>query len=103
MVKRVSIKKDYSRLQGNFVAKDMDPVLARWAANPDSPSEELMREAFEVMLALLQKGVQLMTELKVSRLQLLEINKVVERVATLTTPQQLHEDAKWVSTLLKTM
>lgn len=102
MVARVTMKKDYSLLEGNFVARDLDPLIQRLEASPE-PSETLLREVFEVTLALLEKAAQLLGKLSRSKLQLLEVNKIIDHIVTLTTPQELLEDAKWVASFLKTM
>ncbi|CAK9034367.1 unnamed protein product [Durusdinium trenchii] len=84
-VARESIKKDYSRLDGNFVARDLDPVIQRWEAleRISEAPDELCKETFEVMLALIQRGADLLKELSQNRLQLSELNKVLNRVTTL--------------------
>mmetsp|Transcript_4802 Transcript_4802/g.15061 ORF Transcript_4802/g.15061 Transcript_4802/m.15061 type:complete len:543 (+) Transcript_4802:136-1764(+) len=102
MEHRVTMKKDYTLLDGHFCAKEMDPVLEQWEANPDPPPE-VLKATFEVMLGLLDKGVILMSQVRKSKLQLSEMGKVIDRITTLTTPAELLQDAKWVATLLKTM
>eukprot|EP00933_Yihiella_yeosuensis_P044040 TRINITY_DN3908_c0_g3_i1.p1 TRINITY_DN3908_c0_g3~~TRINITY_DN3908_c0_g3_i1.p1 ORF type:complete len:373 (+),score=118.93 TRINITY_DN3908_c0_g3_i1:642-1760(+) len=105
-VARESMKKDYKLLDGHFIARDMDPILKKWEALGDDvtcASDSLMKETFELMLELMQKGAVLLKNLDHSKLQLGELNKVANRVAQLTTPQALLEDAKWVTALLKTM
>merc|ERR1712039_9945 len=101
MEHRVTMKKNYTLLEGHFVAKEMDPVLEQWENNPD-PEPEVLKATFEVMIGLLEKGVVLMSQVRKSQLQLSEMNKVIDRITTLTTPEQLLQDAKWVATLLKT-
>eukprot|EP00421_Protoceratium_reticulatum_P005030 CAMPEP_0168365232 /NCGR_PEP_ID=MMETSP0228-20121227/4612_1 /TAXON_ID=133427 /ORGANISM="Protoceratium reticulatum, Strain CCCM 535 (=CCMP 1889)" /LENGTH=534 /DNA_ID=CAMNT_0008378007 /DNA_START=85 /DNA_END=1686 /DNA_ORIENTATION=- len=95
MVGRVTMRKDYKLLDGHFVAKDMDPVLEQWEANPDDPPPEVLKAAFEVMIGLLEKGVVLMSQVRKSKLQMQEISKLIDRITTLTTPAQLLQDAKW--------
>lgn len=103
MVSRETMKKDYTLLEGNFITKDMDPVLAKFEADPENPSDALMRATFEHTLALLEKGTSLMSQLKQSKLQLAETSKRIDKITTLETPAELLEVAKWVSALLKTM
>merc|ERR1712139_758103 len=54
MVNRATMKKDFSMLEGNFIAmKEMEPVIERMEAAmemDEEPEEEIMRAAFEVML-----------------------------------------------------
>eukprot|EP00913_Durusdinium_trenchii_P006640 g6239.t1 len=110
-VARESIKKDsslghdYSRLDGNFVARDLDPVIQRWEAleRISEAPDELCKETFEVMLALIQRGADLLKELSQNRLQLSELNKVLNRVTTIEKREELYEDAKWVHSFMKTL
>eukprot|EP00434_Breviolum_minutum_P019577 symbB.v1.2.017271.t1/scaffold1347.1/size123984/8 len=104
-VARESMKKDYSLLDGNFVARDMDPVIKKWEAleRVSEADDALCKETFEVMLALIQRGAELLKELSVNRLQLSELNKVVNRVTTIEKREELYEDAKWVHSFMKTL
>lgn len=104
-VARESMKKDYSLLDGNFCARDMNPLMKRWEAleNPSEADDALCRATFEVTLALIQKGAELTKELSVARLQLLELNKIVNRLITIEKREELLENAKWVHGFLKTM
>merc|ERR1712039_355746 len=99
---RLTMHKDSSMLDGHFLARDFDPILAKWVDN-DNPTQTLMKETYEMMLSLLERGVSLKAQIVRSKLQISEINKVVDRITTHETPAQLLEDAKWVSGLLKTM
>lgn len=99
---RVTMHKDYSMLDGHFIAKDFDPILEQWVDN-EEPHPDLLKATFEMMLSLLERGVTLMGQVVRSKLQLQEMNKVVDRITANETPAQVLEDAKWVSGLLKTM
>mmetsp|Transcript_19032 Transcript_19032/g.60536 ORF Transcript_19032/g.60536 Transcript_19032/m.60536 type:complete len:541 (-) Transcript_19032:259-1881(-) len=101
MGKRVTLRKDYTLLEGNVVAKDMDPIMDQWEADPEATGE-LLQSTYEVMLGLLEKGLVLMSQVRKSRLQLLEMGKIIDRITT-ADPKQLLADAKWVHALLKTM
>jgi len=98
---RVTLRKDYTLLDGNVVAKDMDPVMDQWEADPEA-GPQLLQATYEVTLGLLEKGLVLMSRIRQSRLQLLEMGKIIDRI-TAADPKQLLEDAKWVHALLKTM
>ncbi|CAE7233463.1 unnamed protein product [Symbiodinium pilosum] len=104
-VGRESIKKDYSRLDGNFCARDLDPIIKKWEAleRVSEAPDSLCKETFEVMLALIQRGAELLKELSQNRLQLSELNKVMSRVTTLEKREDLLEDAKWVHSFMKTL
>jgi len=104
-VARESMKKDYSLLDGNFVARDMDPIIKKWEAleRVSEADDALCKETFEVMLALIQRGAELLKELSQNRLQLSELNKVVNRVTTIEKREELYEDAKWVHSFMKTL
>mmetsp|Transcript_116095 Transcript_116095/g.361745 ORF Transcript_116095/g.361745 Transcript_116095/m.361745 type:complete len:542 (-) Transcript_116095:54-1679(-) len=101
MGKRITLRKDYKLLEGNVVAKDMDPIMDQWEADPEA-GPELLQSTYEVMLGLLEKGLVLMSQVRKARLQLLEMGKIIDRITT-ADPKQLLEDAKWVHALLKTM
>jgi len=101
MGRRVTLRKDYTLLEGNVVAKDMDPIMDQWEADPEATGE-LLQSTYEVMLGLLEKGLVLMSQVRKSRLQLLEMGKIIDRITT-ADPKQLLADAKWVHALLKTM
>ncbi|CAJ1406138.1 unnamed protein product [Effrenium voratum] len=76
-VARESIKKDYHLLDGNVCARDLTPLIQKWEAlesASDAP-DSLCKETFEVMLALILRGAELLKELSVNRLQLSELNK----------------------------
>lgn len=103
MVKRVTMKKDFTRLDGNFITKDMDPLLTEFEKDLDGASEDLMRSIFETTLGLLEKGTHLMTQLKVSKLQVAETAKRIDKLVALETRAELLEVVQWVTTLLKTM
>lgn len=106
MVARETLNKDYSLLEGNFVAREMDPVLKQWDQydlSAGDPPDKLLRATFEGTLALIQKVVSLLPQLKRSQLQLRETHKVLQKIPTLTKPAELLDAAKWVSSLLKTM
>merc|ERR1712194_230175 len=64
MVNRATMKKDFSLLEGNFIAmKEMDPVLERLETAlemEEEPDDEVMRAAFEVTLAGLDKACKLL-------------------------------------------
>ncbi|CAJ1451859.1 unnamed protein product [Effrenium voratum] len=104
-VARESIKKDYHLLDGNVCARDLTPLIQKWEAlesASDAP-DSLCKETFEVMLALILRGAELLKELSVNRLQLSELNKVLARLTTLEKREELHEDAKWVHSFMKTL
>lgn len=101
MGKRVTLRKDYTLLDGNVCAKDMDPIMDQWEADPEGDGQ-LVVSTYEVMLGLLEKGLVLMSQMRKARLQLLEMGKIIDRANT-SDPKQLLEDAKWVHGLLKTM
>mmetsp|Transcript_24898 Transcript_24898/g.83019 ORF Transcript_24898/g.83019 Transcript_24898/m.83019 type:complete len:560 (+) Transcript_24898:94-1773(+) len=103
MASRETMKKDYTMLEGNFITKDMDPLLKQFEEDPENASDTLCRSIFETTLALLEKGTSLMTQLKVAKLQLVETSKRIEMLTVLETPAELLEVAKWVTSLLKTM
>merc|ERR1712129_591444 len=107
MVNRATMKKDFGLLEGNFIAmKEMDPVLERLETAlemEEEPDDEVMRAAFEVTIAGLDKACKLLEQLVNTKLQLIETMKIVDRMTTLRDPKQLLDDCKWVSALLKTM
>jgi len=106
MVGRASMKKDYTLLEGHFLAvKELDPVIDRLkhAVTVGTPPDDLLKTVFEVMLGCLDKAATLSANLRKSRVTLNELNKLVNRIATLETGQELLDDAIWVSGLLKTM
>jgi len=103
MVGRATMKKDYTLLEGNFITKDMDPVLEEFAKNPDEASDHICKATFEITLGMLEKGCSLMTQLKCSKLQLIETSKRIDALTTLEKPRELFEVAQWVTALLKTM
>eukprot|EP00418_Pyrodinium_bahamense_P077148 CAMPEP_0179049684 /NCGR_PEP_ID=MMETSP0796-20121207/20338_1 /TAXON_ID=73915 /ORGANISM="Pyrodinium bahamense, Strain pbaha01" /LENGTH=562 /DNA_ID=CAMNT_0020746165 /DNA_START=21 /DNA_END=1706 /DNA_ORIENTATION=- len=98
---RVTLRKDYTLLEGNVVARDMDPIMAQWEEDPEA-GPRLMQATYEVTLGLLEKGLVLMSQVRKSRLQLIEMAKIIDRITT-ADPKQLLADAKWVHALLKTM
>mmetsp|Transcript_12862 Transcript_12862/g.35321 ORF Transcript_12862/g.35321 Transcript_12862/m.35321 type:complete len:540 (-) Transcript_12862:62-1681(-) len=98
---RVTLRKDYTLLEGNVVAKDMEPIMDQWEADPEGDSK-LLQSTYEVMLGLLEKGLVLMSQVRKARLQLLEMGKIIDRAST-TDPKQLLADAQYVHALLKTM
>lgn len=105
MVARASMKKDFSLLEGHFIAvKEMDPIIKQLehAVLVGQPHDNLIRATFEVLLGAMEKALHFITQLAVSRLLLNEFNKRINRLTTLETPQELLEDAQWVSTFLKT-
>jgi len=106
MVARETMNKDYSLLEGNFVAREMDPVLEQWDQydlSAENPPDKLLRATFEGTLALIQKVISLLPQLKNSQLQLRETHKRLQMIPTLTKPAELLDATKWVSSLLKTM
>lgn len=106
MVGRVSLKKDYTMLEGHFIAvKELDPVAERLQNEiyVRYPRDEMLKEAFEVALSGLDKAIKLGNQLRRSKLTLRELAKLVDRLTTLTTPDELLKELKWVSTFLKTM
>merc|ERR1711879_933192 len=105
MVGRASMKKDFTLLEGHFIAvKEIDPIIKQLehAATVGNAPDDLLKTAFETMLAGLEKAVVLASQLRNIKLTLNELNKVVDRLATLTTQEELLKDAIWVSTFLKT-
>merc|ERR1712232_1408986 len=82
---RVTMRKDYSMLDGNFTAKDFEPILAQWEGNTN-PSPDLIKATIETTLSLLERAVNLMGNVIRSKLQLSEMNKLVDRVTTNETP-----------------
>merc|ERR1712086_744049 len=104
MVNRATMKKDFSLLEGNFIAtKEMDPVIERFEAmmelDEDEYDEEVMRAAFEVMLGGLDKSCKLFSQLSNVKMQLVETMRIVDRITTLKSPQQLLDDCEWVNGL----
>mmetsp|Transcript_9716 Transcript_9716/g.17085 ORF Transcript_9716/g.17085 Transcript_9716/m.17085 type:complete len:550 (-) Transcript_9716:312-1961(-) len=107
MVNRATLKKDYTLLEGFFIAqKDLDPHIEIFEAamsKGEPPGDHVMRATIEVMLGALTKACVLLPQLRVSKLQIIETNRLVDRLTTLTDPAQLLDDAKWVAGMLKTM
>ena len=54
----------------------------------------LLRETIELSLGCLEKAAVLIAKLARSRLQLIEMNKVVDRIHHTTSARQLHDDAR---------
>merc|ERR1711896_14616 len=80
MVNRATMKKDFSLLEGNFIAtKEMEPVIERLEAmiEMEDEDDEVMRAAFEVMLSGLAKALKLLEQLANIRMQLIETRRVV--------------------------
>eukprot|EP00928_Gymnodinium_smaydae_P010346 TRINITY_DN13890_c0_g2_i1.p1 TRINITY_DN13890_c0_g2~~TRINITY_DN13890_c0_g2_i1.p1 ORF type:complete len:588 (+),score=177.75 TRINITY_DN13890_c0_g2_i1:99-1766(+) len=105
MVGRATMKKDFTLLEGHFIAvKEIDPIIKKLehACTVGYPPEELMKAAFENCIAGMDKACGFVVQLKFSKLLLAEFHKRVNRITTITTPQELLEDIKWVSTFLKT-
>jgi len=104
---RATIKKDFTLLEGHFLAtSELDPLVARFQKVVDAgeePPRDLLKAAMEVMLAALEKACSLIGQLKHSRLQLIEMSKVLDSIVSTTDPMQVFEDAKWVASFLKTM
>jgi len=103
MVTRETMRKDFTLLEGNFVARELDPLLEQFKADPENPTDSLMRGVFETTLGLLEKGTSLMTQLRQNKIMAGEVHKRIQLLANLETPAELLEVAMWVSTLLKTM
>jgi len=103
MVTRETMRKDFTLLEGNFVARELDPLLEQFKADPENPTDSLLRAVFETTLGLLEKGTSLMTQLRMNKIMINEVKKRIERLITLETAADLLEVAEWVSTLLKTM
>lgn len=107
MVARETMMKDFTLLEGNFIATtELDPILKKWEAFEgidEEPPPALLRATFETVIVLLTKGAQLMTQLRRSKLQINETNKRIDMLVALKSPDELLEVAKWVSALLKTM
>lgn len=94
MVNRATMKKDFTLLEGNFIAlKEMDPVIERLEGSiemDDEPEEEIMRAAFEVMLGGLDKACKLLDQLLNTKLQLVETNRIVDRIQAPTDSAICH-------------
>mmetsp|Transcript_66039 Transcript_66039/g.137936 ORF Transcript_66039/g.137936 Transcript_66039/m.137936 type:complete len:548 (-) Transcript_66039:106-1749(-) len=103
MANRATMKKDYTLLDGNFITKDIDPLIADYEKDPAGASDVLRRSLYETVLGLLEKGTSLMGQLKVAKLQLVETNKRLDLLADPDKPEELLEVAKWTAALLKTM
>lgn len=103
MIARETMRKDFTLLEGNFVARELDPLLEQFKADPENPTDSLMRAVFETTLGLLEKGTSLMTQLRINKIMINEVKKRIERLITLETAAELLEVAEWVSSLLKTM
>eukprot|EP00927_Polykrikos_kofoidii_P044274 TRINITY_DN38284_c0_g1_i1.p1 TRINITY_DN38284_c0_g1~~TRINITY_DN38284_c0_g1_i1.p1 ORF type:complete len:549 (-),score=161.41 TRINITY_DN38284_c0_g1_i1:26-1672(-) len=105
MVGRASLKKDYTKLEGHFIAvKEIDPVIDKLARAilVGTPPDDLVKTGFEVLLGGLEKAAALSTQLTRARVFTAEMNKVVDRITAVTTPEELLTDIKWVSSFLKT-
>mmetsp|Transcript_31401 Transcript_31401/g.71698 ORF Transcript_31401/g.71698 Transcript_31401/m.71698 type:complete len:569 (+) Transcript_31401:340-2046(+) len=104
---RATIKKDFSLLEGNFIAThELDPILVKIQKAIDAGDEiprDLLKAVMEVMLSGLEKACQLLGQLKHAKLQLMEISKVLDSLVSTTEPKQVFDDAKWVASFLKTM
>eukprot|EP00931_Biecheleriopsis_adriatica_P086658 TRINITY_DN61276_c0_g1_i1.p1 TRINITY_DN61276_c0_g1~~TRINITY_DN61276_c0_g1_i1.p1 ORF type:complete len:568 (+),score=159.90 TRINITY_DN61276_c0_g1_i1:48-1706(+) len=104
-VARESMKRDYSLLDGNFCARDMDPIMKEWEAleRVSEAPDALCRKTYEVMLALIQRGAELARDLSQNKLQLGELNKIVNRVTTIEKREELYNDAQFVWSFMKTL
>merc|ERR1711903_318480 len=83
MVNRATMKKDFTLLEGNFIAvQEMDPVIERFESMMEMEEEdhEIMRAAFEVMLGGLDKACKLLNQLQNARMQIIETMRVVDRI-----------------------
>eukprot|EP00929_Paragymnodinium_shiwhaense_P118335 TRINITY_DN90268_c0_g1_i1.p1 TRINITY_DN90268_c0_g1~~TRINITY_DN90268_c0_g1_i1.p1 ORF type:complete len:557 (+),score=157.31 TRINITY_DN90268_c0_g1_i1:77-1747(+) len=105
MVGRVSMKKDYTLLEGHFIAKeDLNPSIEKieHALTVGTPPDGLLKLGFEVLLGACEKCAVLCDQMRRSDFFLRELNKVVDRVVTNSTGAELLTDLKWVRDFLRT-
>lgn len=106
LVGRASVKKDWTLLEGHFIAvKELDPVVQKLehAAMVGNASDDTLKFGFETLLAALEKACILLGQLSKAKVTINELDKVVNRLTTISTQEELLNDLKWVSGLLKTM